>query len=210
MFKFGKKVSYRPLIIGSALGLLLGKVTYDVVGAGNSSTLQQWFWTILIGAIFFSIIVFFHYLPNYPLEFSYWEVDHDTFKYVDTGRTKNKIISLLIPTINPLTSVSKADIASITLVGNINKSFEAPMMVPVTAAMGAFYAGIAMVHNPNYVRLTLKTGQTIDLSIRRDYTYSRTKTIVQLNQLFESLNDSNIKVELPDIHQTAQRFTYNY
>lgn len=179
MFKFGKKVNYRPLLISLLIASLVGIPAQDIFKRPLIS--------ILVGLGLFSIIFFGYYLPNIPLEFSYWEADEQFIRYVDTSNLRTRILSMFLPFINPLTIIDKTDIKTISVIGNINQDFEAPM-------------AIAMVHNPDYVRVTLKNNQIIDLSIRRDYTYSRDTTLKKLTNFFNSLDNTQIKITLPKVN----------
>lgn len=188
MLSFGKKVSYRPLLISLLVALLPGLAFTEVLNLGAG---------IAIGFGFFLVIFLFYYYPNIPLEFSYWEVDQNAIKYVDTDDKKNRLLSMLLPPSNHLTTIKKEDIRDVALSGNIHKDFNAPMAIPYTASLGIFYGGIAMVHNPDYVQITLKNGNKINLSVRRDYTYSRQETIKKLNHFFDDLTDYQIQIDLP-------------
>lgn len=192
MFKFGKKVNYRPLLISLLIASLVGIPAQDIFKRPLIS--------ILVGLGLFSIIFFGYYLPNIPLEFSYWEADEQFIRYVDTSNLRTRILSMFPPFINPLTIIDKTDIKTISVIGNINQDFEAPMAIPYTPALGIGYAAIAMVHNPDYVRVTLKNNQIIDLSIRRDYTYSRNTTLKKLTNFFNSLDNTQIKITLPKVN----------
>ena len=189
MFEFGKKISFRALLVSLAVALIPGIAAQQIF---DSIT-----WGLGIGFIFFLLVFLGHYFNAVPVEFQYWKVDQNTIKYTDLSNWQNRILGMLMPPAIHFTTINKADIKEISLVGDINKNFKAQMAIPYTAAIGVFYAGIAMVHNPDYIRVQLKDGTTIDLSIRRDYTYDRTKTIQKLNQFFVSLDDSGIKIDLP-------------
>lgn len=195
MFEFGKKITFRPWIISLAVAFLPTVFTGDFF--------KNWPLAFGIGLIFFLYVFFVYYFPNVPLEFQYWQVDQETIKYTDIDNRRNRLLGMLFPPAIRFTTIQKSDIIKISLVGNLNKKYESPMAIPYTASLGVMYAAIAMVHNPDYVRLQLRDGQIIDLSIRRDYTYSRDKTLAKLNQLFVSLDNTGIQIELPKLTKSA-------
>lgn len=191
MFEFGKKITFRPWIISILIAFLPTVIAGDLF--------KNWAIAFGIGGIFFLYTFFAYYFPNVPLEFQYWQVDQKTIKYTDIDDHKNRLLGMLCPPAVHFTTIQKSDIIKISLVGNINKKFTSPMAIPYTPAFGVTYAAIAMVHNPDYVRLELKNGQIVDLSIRRDYTYSRDKTLAKLDQLFVSLDNTGIQIDLPKL-----------
>ena len=73
MLKFGKKVTYRPLIISILFTLipLIPAIKFN------------WPLAYLLSLVVFSIIFFVYYLFNLPTTFNYWEADVNVIRYND-------------------------------------------------------------------------------------------------------------------------------
>ncbi|WP_057880169.1 hypothetical protein [Companilactobacillus kimchiensis] len=179
MLKFGKRVSYRPLIISLLIGLIAGYPTADVLNSG--------LYGLGVGFVFFCIVFFGYYFLNVPILFVYWDVNSDGIRYYDVDKWNNRLLSMLVPPLSKYTTINKNSIKSITFIGDLDNRFEIPMALPYTAAVGVFTGAISMAHHPDFVRLNLIDGSTVNMSIARDYTYSRNKTIDKLNLLLKVL-----------------------
>ena len=137
-------------------------------------------------------MLFIYYFPNIPLEFNYWETDGKTIKYCDMSNWHNRLLGMLLPPATHLTTIDVTNIQSLSLIGDLNSQYKAPMMIPVTVQNTVFYPALSMISHPNKVRLNLKDGTAIDLDIAHDYTYSKNTTIQKLQQLFQMFGEVSI------------------
>jgi len=184
MLKFGKKINYRPLTIAFLIAFIPSFATHDIF---DSTPLG-----LTVGAIVFLGVLFIYYFPNIPLEFNYWETDGKTIKYCDMSNWHNRLLGMLLPPATHLTTIDVTNIQSLSLIGDLNSQYKAPMMIPVTVQNTVFYPALSMISHPNKVRLNLKDGTAIDLDIAHDYTYSKNTTIQKLQQLFQMFGEVSI------------------
>lgn len=184
MLKFGKKVTYRPILVSFYFAL----VPLIAAIASHFSIMY------LVSLAVFLIVLLTYYLPNLPLIFNYWEADLDTIRYNDMTSYKRRISLILMPHQNQLVSISKKDIQSITVTGKINNPDEITTPIEVTGYFAVLTPLLSMLKNPITLNLAMKNGQTIELSVSRDFAYNNKKTIEKLNQFFDSLDDTQIKI----------------
>ena len=184
MLKFGKKVTYRPLIISILFTLipLIPAIKFN------------WPLAYLLSLVVFSIIFFVYYLFNLPTTFNYWEADVNVIRYNDMKKISSRLVMMLASFKNQLTTIKKQDIQSITVNGKLANPDEVAVPLQVTAYYAVLTPILSMIKNPVTLELTMKDGQTISLSVARDYAYSNKKTIEKLNQFFDSLDDAQIKI----------------
>lgn len=60
-----------------------------------------------------------------------------------------------------------------------------------------------MVHHPKIIRLTLKDNSILDLSVARDYTYSRDNTLEKLDKFFTNLGNIPITADIPNLKKKS-------
>lgn len=190
MLKFGKKVSYRPILVSLFYSL------FTLIVAVYLQVATMYWPAIgfyLASVAIFCAILFGYYLPNLPNSFTYWEADQTTIRY-NAMNYKHRISMMFFPYQNQLTTINKKDIASITVTGDFNnpKNIAYPMDFSLIYAI--LTPLLSVLKNPITLKLTLKNGQTIELNVSRDFAYSNQKTIAKLNQFFDSLNNSQIKI----------------
>ncbi|MFC6176820.1 hypothetical protein ACFQAV_08195 [Companilactobacillus huachuanensis] len=184
MLKFGKKVTYRPLLVSIFFTLI----------PLSAAIKFNWLTAYLLSILVFSVIFFVYYLSTLPMTFNYWEADHDMIRYNDTHKISNRLQMMLFPFKNQLTTINKQDIQSITVTGKIANPAEITVPLQVTAYYAILTPILSMIKNPIDLELIMKDGQTIKLSVSRDYAYGSKKTIEKLNQFFDSLDDAQIKI----------------
>ncbi|PMD73138.1 hypothetical protein [Companilactobacillus nuruki] len=184
MFKFGKKVNYRPILVSLAFALI------PIIGIGHFYPLRG----ILAGLLVFLLVVLIYYLPNLSILFSYWQADNNEIKFNDMSNLSHRLTMILLPFKNQLSTIKEKDIHSITVLGKL----EDPKEMTYAMQVGAYYAIltpiISMIKNPVSLELTMNNGQKVQLSISRDYAYDHKKTIAKLDQFFGSLDNTQIKV----------------
>jgi hypothetical protein len=184
MLKFGKKVSYRPILVSFYFTL----IPLIAAIAGHFPIMY------LVSLAVFLTVLLAYYLPNLPLIFNYWESDQDTISYNDMTTYKRRISMILVPHKNQLVTINKKDIQSITVTGKINNPDEITTPLEVTGYFAVLTPLLSMLKNPITLNLVMTDGQTIELSVSRDFAYDNKKTIEKLNQFFDSLDDSQIKI----------------
>lgn len=184
MLKFGKKVSYRPILVSFYFTL----IPLIAAIAGHFPIMY------LVSLAVFLTVLLAYYLPNLPLIFNYWEADQDTISYNDMTTYKRRISMILVPHKNQLVTINKKDIQSITVTGKINNPDEITTPLEVTGYFAVLTPLLSMLKNPITLNLVMTDGQTIELSVSRDFAYDNKKTIEKLNQFFDSLDDSQIKI----------------
>lgn len=187
MLKFGKKLNYRPLLISAAIGLMPGLAANDIFESPAAG---------FIGfAIFFLFIFLGYYLFNVSILFNYWEVDQDQIRYTNMNSYLHRIVMMFLPmTVNHLTKINLQDVASLTVQGTYDKPKGMPFALPFTPYMGILFPILSIAHNPLDVMIKLKNGQSVQLSMARDYIYNSAATFKKLDQLMEIAKENSIPV----------------
>ncbi|GAB5057389.1 hypothetical protein COSHB9_17770 [Companilactobacillus alimentarius] len=183
MLKFGKKRSFRPLIIILVLGLFLGLAFNDIFSPSIG---------FIFGVSFFLLVFLGYYWRTSAILFNYWEVDDKSIRYKDMS-LNNCLLMMTIPSLIELKSFSKDSIESITIHGNLENVKSAPFALLYNGALGIFSGSVAMAQNQASLAVTLKNGQKINLDFSRDLIYNKKETLEKLDKLFDSL-DSNVKI----------------
>ena len=183
MLKFGKKVSFRPLIVSLTIGLLIGFMFSDIFSSGSIG--------FIFGTSFFLLIFLGHYWRASSVLFNYWEFNNGTIKYNDVNNPTNVLLMMLLPLSSPLKSFSVNDIQSIIVNGDL-KSATTPMAVPFSGYLGLFSGSIAIAKSQNNLDVTLKNGQQITLDYSRDFSYNQKKTIEKLDKFLDSLDSVKV------------------
>lgn len=182
MLKFGKKVSFRPLLVSLALGLLMGVIFNDILSGSVG---------FIMGTTFFLLMFLGHYWRASSVLFNYWEVNNGIIKYNDVNSPSNVLLMMLLPLSSPLKSFSVKDIQSITVNGNL-KPASTPMAVPFSGSLGLFSGSIAISKGQNSLDVVLKNGQKVTLDYSRDLAYNQKETLEKLDKFFDSLDSVKI------------------
>ncbi|MFC6176819.1 hypothetical protein ACFQAV_08190 [Companilactobacillus huachuanensis] len=190
MLKFGKKINYRPLLISLLIAAL------PAVAAGDS--FKSFFLGLLIGLPFFLYVFFAYYFPNIPTLFVYWTSDTDEIKYCDIQTWKYRLLGMVDPFAAKMVTIKKSDIKLATVIGDLSTNYEMPMAIPFGAGPAVLSPVLSMIHHPDSVVLTLKDNSTIELSVARDYAYSRDDTLDKLDAFFKSLGTIPVKAKIPE------------
>lgn len=187
MLQFGKKVSYRPVLVSLLIGLIVG----SLVGAFFQTSIGGF----LVTAVIFLTIFLGHYLVTLPNTFAYWEVDKDVIKYSNMEKKTHRLAMMLLPTtMNNLTTIDMHDLKTIILHGSYDDPKEMPFSMFYNLYLVAFSASISMNKNPMYVTLITREGHEINLNLSRDYIYDPETTFKKIDELVEILNHTPIKV----------------
>lgn len=195
MLKFGKKVTYRPLLVALAIALI---PTVAFSFASSNLGLE-------IGAAVFLFIIFVYYLPNLPLIFSYWQIDAEDIQYNDLHKLSRRLLAILFPFKNQLLTIHIKDITSVTIDGLEKPIERASFALPYSVPYAIMTPAISMIKNPVTLTFQMNDGQSIELNVSRDYAYNKKETIKKLNQFINSLDDipvvdrKNSKIHLTTI-----------
>ena len=189
MLKFGKKITYRALLISLLIGFLPGSAAGDIL---NSVPMG-----LLVGLAFSLYVFFAYYFPNVPTLFVYWTADSDEIRYCDIKSWKNRLLGMVAPFAAKMVTIKKSDIKSATVVGDLSGNFAMPMAIPFSPGVAVLSPVLSMIHHPDLVVLTLKDGSTVDLDVSRDYAYSRDNTLDKLDAFFKGLGSIPIKTDIP-------------
>ena len=191
MLKFGKKVSYRPIIVSFSYSLLtLITAIYLQVATMYWPAIGFYLASLAI----FSAILFGYYLPNLPNSFTYWESNPTSIRYNNMASYKHRISMMLFPYQNQLTTINKKNIQSITVTGNLTHPKETAYPLDFSLIYAILTPLLSVLKNPITLKMTLKDGQMIELNVSRDFAYNNKKTIEKLNQFFDSLDNTQIKI----------------
>jgi len=197
MLKFGKKITYRPLIISLLLALLPGFIL---------NIIFKPIMGILVGTAIFLIFLLGYYWRNVPTLFNYWEVAQDTIGYSDLSNKKECFKLLLAPLSMHLKIIEFSNIKSVTITGELEKVNDMPMAVPYSGYLAVMTAAISMINNPVNIKFDLKDGTSITVSAARDFIYSEKTTITKLNKMFAELHANHIEV----IDHTNHEVKFSY
>ncbi len=188
MLKFGKKITYRPLLLSLLIAILPGIMATNI--------LESVLYGILIGAVFFLFVFLAYYFPNIPTLFVYWENYKTEIRYCNIYTWKHRLLGMIFPPAAKMVTIKKASIKSVTVMGDLHKKYEMPMAIPYSGYVAVLSPVLSMIHQPEVIRLTLKNGSTVDLSVARDYTYSRDNTLEKLDKFFKDLGNIPIHADL--------------
>lgn len=183
MLKFGKRITFRPLIISLAFGIAFGMFGNELANPSIG---------FITGVFFFLLILLGYYWGTSKTLFNYWEVNQDTVNYRDNDNASNRLLMLIFPTFLNLKTFSKKDIQSVSINGNFNLK-QMPFALIYNAGLGMFSGAISMTNNQVSLSVTLKNGQKIKLDISRDIIYNKKETIEKLNQFLDGL-DSDVTI----------------
>lgn len=179
MLKFGKKVTYRPLLVALAFAFV---PTVAFSFGGLTLGLE-------IGAAVFLFIVLVYYLPNLPLIFSYWQTDSETIQYTDLNKLSHRLLAILLPFKNQLLTIQMNDVQTITIDGLEKPVEQASFALPYSVPYAIMTPAISMIKNPVTLTFQMKDGRSIELNVSRDYAYNKKETIKKLNQFINSLDN---------------------
>ncbi|QCX24666.1 hypothetical protein [Companilactobacillus futsaii] len=185
MITFGKKLSYRPLLVSLFAGLVAGFTIFIIF--------NNWI-SCLIGLGIFIVFFFIYYLNSVTVLFQYWEADQNDLRYSDLTNSKHRIFVMFFPFKNKLTAIDKKDIATIKVIGYFNND-SIPLAVPYTLYLGVLTPSLLMAKNPLALKITTTSGQNYTLDFSRDYAYNKKLTIQKLDQVIRNFDDGKIKIE---------------
>lgn len=179
MLKFGKKVSYRPLIFSFIVSLIVGLL----FGLNIS-----WLLGLEVGGILFLFILLGHYFLVLPILFNYWDTFGDIIRYNDVKSFRQRLFALFFPKLQHLSVIPKDDIRSITILGLPQRNPDLASELVLSEEGGFMYNLLLMINEPIKVRLTLADHKSLDLDLSRDYVGHPTETIGKLKLFLNSFN----------------------
>lgn len=184
MITFGKKLSYRPLLV-SLFAILVGFTIFRIFNNWSS-------YAVALGLFLF--FFFIYYCNSSTVLFQYWEADKNSLRYSDLTNLKHRIFLMFFPFKNKLTVINKQDIASIKIIGHLDDD-GIPLAVPYSAALGILTPALLMAKNPFSLEITTISSQIYTLDFSRDYAYNKKLTIQKLNQVLKNFDDGKITIE---------------
>ncbi len=187
MFKFGKKVNYRPIIVSLLIALVPGFAAKDIWESSLAGFLG--------GLLFFLLIFLGHYWRVTSLLFNYWEIDKDKIKYNDVTNIWTSLLMISVPFAAPFKTIDLKSIKSVSIVGDLDKLSDIPFSLPFTVGLSMFSSGISISNHQVGIQFTLKDGSSVTLSIARDFVYNRLATINKIDKLFKKLDDAGVHVD---------------
>lgn len=168
MFTFGKKISFRPLII--ALIFLL------VVGSPIAGAFGMWGWAAGIGV--FIVVVCVYYPGVLELEFNYLEITDHEIKYYDFRSWWKRVLMVFMGPMTPLTSIDLDKIVSARTIGQEKgEKMTVGMAIPASNFIGAFAGAVSTIQNLYWIEIELENGKKIKLSLAHDKAYNTEKTV---------------------------------
>lgn len=177
MLIFGKKLNFRPLLIGLLFCLGIGCLAAIMLQLMN---IHPIIWAVLAGIIIFLLITLVYYPTVLQDEFNYFTISKQEITYYNYGNRFNKFKLLLLGKTAPLKTIKLTDIKSAHLVGK-NEIKKMAFTVPFDMLQVYFSGIISMLMNPFGLELVLNNGQKIYLSLARDHIYNPEKTYNQAN-----------------------------
>lgn len=183
MFEFGKKVTYRPILI-SLLWAILPLISLGIA--------FNFYLGLGISFLIFAFVLTVYYSANLPTIFGFWQADESQIKYTDMTNYGNRLKMIFLPFKNQLTTINKRNIQTISVNGDLSSLKETATMIPYSGFYAVLTPVISMINNPVSLTLTLKNGQNVELNLSRDYTYKQKETIQKLDQFLNSFNDVQI------------------
>lgn len=168
MFTFGKKISFRPLII--ALIFLL------VVGSPIAGAFGMWGWAAGIGV--FIVVVCVYYPGVLELEFNYIEITDHEIKYYDFRSWWKRVLMVFMGPMTPLKSIDLDEIVSArTIRQEKGEKMPVGMAIPASNFIGAFAGAVSTIQNLYWIEIELENGKKIKLSLAHDKAYNTEKTV---------------------------------
>lgn len=152
---FGRKISYRPMLISVFIGLIIGWFLYLIAKSLVVS--------ILFGLISFIVAVGLYAL-NLTRSFGYWETTSTGIKYYDYSSASKSLKAILMPTGVDQKQLKFTDIAAVNL--EVGTGYQIPE--DVKAAYASAYVVQAVENkysSPYYLNLELKSGIEVPLDL---------------------------------------------
>lgn len=166
MFTFGKKLSFRPLLISLLLTLTIGTICAEIFGS--------WGW--LGGAIVFAIMIGLHYPNVLELEFNYFEITDQQIKYYDFSSWWRRVLMIFSGPKTTLKSIDLTQVVAARTLGE-KEGQQMPVGLPYSNPLATYTGLIATVKNLYWIEIELKNGQKKYFSLARDKAYETEKTI---------------------------------
>lgn len=179
MLKFGKKVSYRPLIFSFAIALVVGLL----LGLNFSWTLG-----LEVGFVMFLGILIGHYFLVLPIIFNYWDTYGDVIRYNDIKSFRKRAFAIFFPKFQHLSVISRDNIRSISILGLPQRDSNLASELVLSEEGGFMYNLLLMINEPVKIRLTLADHTSLDLDLSRDYVGHPAETIGKLKLFLSGFN----------------------
>jgi len=170
MITFGKKMSFRPLI--------LSLISLFAVGSIIAGLFGTWGW--LAGIMVFVVLVVVHYPGVLELEYNYFEITDHQIRYYDLSSWWKKFLMIFSGTNTLLVSIDLDKVVGARTVGKEQGKGMSPGL-PYSNFLSAFSGLISTVRNLYWIEIKLEDGQHKYFSLARDKAYETDKTISKAN-----------------------------
>ncbi|HIY93342.1 hypothetical protein [Companilactobacillus sp. HBUAS56275] len=182
MLKFGKKLTYRPLLISLFWATLIG----GLFGLNISRILG-----LRIAFIIFLLIFIGHYFTILPIIFSYWDSTDQFIRYSDKSNYFKRLIIMIFPHTEKLKIIAKKDVKTIQITGlPIKKLISSTLLL--SSERGLLYNLMSMLRNPVKLKLILNNGTIITLNLSRDFARHPTQTAGRLRIFLRDFHENQI------------------
>lgn len=179
MFTFGKKLSFRPLIISLLYFFVFGLIAGGFLGLGG--------W--LAGLIAMLLVAGVHYPGVLEVEFNYFEVTDSQIKYYDFSSWWKRFLMIFMGPFTPLQSIDLTEIADARAIGR-RKGKELQTAIPYPNALVGYTGLLSSIQNLYWIEITFKNGQKKKFSLARDKAYDTEKTINKANSAVDWIRAS--------------------
>lgn len=170
MITFGKKMSFRPLILSLISLLVVGSVIAGLFGT--------WGW--LAGIMIFVVLIGVHYPGVFELEYNYFEITDHQIRYYDLSSWWKKFLMIFSGTNTPLVSIDLDKVIDARTIGKKQGQGIFPGF-PYSNFLSAFSGLISTVRNLYWTEIKLEDVQHKYFSLARDKAYKTDKTISKAN-----------------------------
>lgn len=170
---FGRKISYRPMLISVFIGLIIGWFLYLIA--------KSLVVGILFGLISFIVVVGLYAL-NLTRSFGYWETTSTGIKYYDYGSAAKSFKAILMPFKVNQQQVDFTDVTAANLV--VENGYQIPEVVKAASASAYVIQAVEKNYtSPYYLDLELKSGAEVPLDLSMN-----AKETKQIKQVLETIS----------------------
>lgn len=187
MLTFGKKISFRPLLISLIFFFLFGFLFWGVISSlfGDKFIFLGW----LIGAAMFLLVAGLYYPNVIKYEFNYFEITDKQINYYDLSSWWKRFKLVLFGRNIAMKSIDLKAIKSASLIGQ--KDFQKMPPSLTFPLYLTFSSGInAMIQNPCKLELKLSNGEKLSLLMNRDMVYDPGQTVKKGKQAVKMIQNS--------------------
>lgn len=178
MLKFGREITYRPLLVGLA-GILVGAFLAKSLGMAFG---------IITSVGLFIVAVFIYYGINLQLDFSYWTIDNNKIQYYDLSTFPKKVKTIFLTKHTGMETINLSDIKGYTFygLGDAYKDIGWGIIVGIGQVVASRV--LLRANNPRCLVIQTKDGKLITLDLARDYIADSKTMDKKLDQVIKILD----------------------